>query len=161
MSQFPNDGYFTSLLNTSNPQHSSSSNPSTPSSQNSISSSQPFPPFGTQYNAYPMAPEQIYQQQASFQYQRNASSQSFQPQQSQPQYFQPKQSQSQYFESQQSQQTQPQFKEPQPKEIHRKGKRMAKKSNAPTVDLDAEMEDEQVRNVQRLTQEEEKLLCEC
>nr|GEU32377.1 hypothetical protein [Tanacetum cinerariifolium] len=38
---------------------------------------------------------------------------------------------------------------------------MAKKSNAPAVDLDAKMEDEQVHNVQRLTQEEEKLLCEC
>ncbi|GJY75259.1 hypothetical protein Tco_0480375 [Tanacetum coccineum] len=167
MSQFPNDRYFTSLLNTFNSQHSSSSNPSTPSSQSSIFSSQyqQYPPFGTQYNMPKMTPEQIYQQQQqafqnqqlnnqfqNLQYQRNAPPQSFHPKQSQPQYFQPQQSQSQS-----------RFEEPQPptKENHeqrRKGKRMAKRSK---VDLDADDEEDQSRQVQRWTREEEILLCKC
>nr|GFA26165.1 hypothetical protein [Tanacetum cinerariifolium] len=65
MSQPPNEpDYFTHLLNSNPPQYSSSpnqSNPSTPGSQNSNSSSQPFPPFGTQ-----MSPDQAYRSQLAY-----------------------------------------------------------------------------------------------
>ncbi|GJU82121.1 somatic embryogenesis receptor kinase 2 [Tanacetum coccineum] len=137
MSRIPNDGFpnlnFSQLLGTTNSNQSSSSNPSTPSSQNSIGSSSQFPsgqfPYASQY--FPqMTPEQIYfqQQQAFQQAQLNTQFQNFQTQNV----------------------PETQFKVPQPqppqKETRRKGKRMAKKSSIPAVDLSADddnIEDEE------------------
>ncbi|GJW16964.1 ulp1 protease family, C-terminal catalytic domain-containing protein [Tanacetum coccineum] len=167
MSRIPNDGFpnlnFSQLLGTTNSNQSSSSNPSTPSSQNSIGSSSQFPsgqfagqfPFAPQY--FPqMTPEQIFfqQQQAFQQAQLNTQFQNFQTQNV----------------------PETQFKVPQPqppqKETRRKGKRMAKKSSFPAVDLSADgdnIEDEEdvVMTTTAPTQtsvlwtcDEEKLLCE-
>ncbi|GJU45144.1 hypothetical protein Tco_1202410 [Tanacetum coccineum] len=167
MSRIPNDGFpnlnFSQLLGTTNSNQSSSSNPSTPSSQNSIGSSSQFPsgqfagqfPFAPQY--FPqMTPEQIFfqQQQAFQQAQLNTQFQNFQTQNV----------------------PETQFKVPQPqppqKETRRKGKRMAKKSSFPAVDLSADddnIEDEEdvvmtttapTQTSVRWTRDEEKLLCE-
>ncbi|GJV93392.1 hypothetical protein Tco_1471479 [Tanacetum coccineum] len=144
MSRIPNDAFhnlnFSQLLGTTNSNQSSSSNPLTPSSQNSIGSSSQFPsgqfpsgqfPYASQY--FPqMTPEQIYfqQQQAFQQAQLNKQFQNFQTQNV----------------------PETQFKVPQPqpqppqKETRRKGKRMAKKSSIPAVDLSADdnnIEDEE------------------
>ncbi|GJW03367.1 hypothetical protein Tco_1562223 [Tanacetum coccineum] len=163
MSRIPNDGFpnlnFSQLLNTSNPNQSSSSNPSTPSSQNSIGSSSQFPsgqfPYASQY--FPqMTPEQIYfhQQQAFQQGQLNTQFQNFQTQNVPETQFKVPQPQ------------------PPPKETRRKGKRMAKKSSIPAVDLSADddnIEDEEdvvmtttapTQTSVRWTRDEEKLLCE-
>ncbi|GJU32201.1 hypothetical protein Tco_1175790 [Tanacetum coccineum] len=163
MSRIPNDGFpnlnFSQLLNTSNLNQSSSSNTSTPSSQNSIGSSSQFSsgqfPYASQY--FPqMSPEQIYfhQQQAFQQGQLNTQFQNFQTQNV----------------------PETQFKvphpQPPPKETRRKGKRMAKKSSIPAVDLSADddnIEDEEdvvmtktapTQTSVRWTRDEEKLLCE-
>ncbi|GJU39260.1 hypothetical protein Tco_1192217 [Tanacetum coccineum] len=163
MSRIPNDGFpnlnFSQLLGTTNSNQSSSSNPSTPSSQNSIGSSSQFPsgqfPYASQY--FPqMTPEQIYfqQQQAFQQAQLNTQFQNFQTQNVPETQFKVPQPQ------------------PPPKETRRKGKRMAKKSSIPAVDLSADddnIEDEEdvvmtttapTQTSVRWTRDEEKLLCE-
>nr|GFA35474.1 hypothetical protein [Tanacetum cinerariifolium] len=133
MSQPPNEpGYFTHLLNSNPQQYSSSlnqSNPSTSGSQNSNSSSQPFPPFGTQLSL-----GQGYQSQLAYHQQQPYDFQNFaNPQNTPPQYFPAQSLQPQFF-------SQPQFKVPQAKDP-RDGRRK-KKRKQPVVDLDEDNDDD-------------------
>nr|GEW42977.1 senescence-associated protein AAF, chlorolplastic isoform X5 [Tanacetum cinerariifolium] len=133
MSLPPNEpGYFTHLLNFNPQQYSSSpnqSNPSPPGSQNSNSSSQPYPPFGTQ-----MSPEQAYQSQLAYHQQQQYGFQNFSnPRNTQPQFFPQQSSQPQCFPQPSSQ---PQFKIPKPKDPRDARRRMKKRGKQHVVDLD-------------------------
>ncbi|GJT07140.1 hypothetical protein Tco_0841602 [Tanacetum coccineum] len=149
MSQPPMEGYFTHLLNSNPQQYSSSpnqSNPSTLSSQNSNSSSQLYPPFGTQ-----MTPDQAYQQQLVYhQHQQQVGFHNFaNPRNTPPQDFP-------------SQSSQPQFKVPQAKDPRDGRRKLKKVSKQPIVDLDEDDDDdvEEKRANTRWNRDEEILLTE-
>ncbi|GKC60286.1 hypothetical protein Tco_1087884 [Tanacetum coccineum] len=159
MSQPPNEpGYFTHLLNSNPQQYSSSpnqSNPSTPGSQNSNSSSQPFPPFGTQ-----MSPDQAYHSQLGYHQQQQYGFQNYSnPRNTPPQFISQQSSQPHYFPQQSSQ---PPFKVPQAKDPRDGRRRQKNTRKQPVVDLDDGNDDDMAarRAITRWNHNEEILLAE-
>ncbi|GJY50129.1 hypothetical protein Tco_0440085 [Tanacetum coccineum] len=134
MSRPPNEpGYFTHLLNSNPQQYSSSpnqSNPSTTGSQNSNSSSQPFPPFGTQMSLDQAYHSQLtyHQQQQQYGFQNYSNSRN-----TPPQFFSQQSSQPHYFPQQSSQ---PPFKVPQAKDPRDGRRRQKNAGKQHVVDLD-------------------------